>query len=208
MSFNIIQKAGPDIQEQLRLVDWCIAKMGQLQQQADMLAGPIEVRLGYLQTKLGAIRSRADSKVSFFENAVRIWIEDSGAREQLGKSFETPNGKIKTRETKGKTELDGDAILQLAEELPAEYGALIKHVLDKRYARERFQLTDDGSTVDVDTGELMGVPLITQIEPPGISTTIIPDSHLTDDEGEDEWDIEIPEEGEDDGDEDAIPEAT
>ena len=194
MSFNIIQKAGPDPQDQLRLVDWCMGKMGLMQQQADMLAGPIEVRLGYLQQKLDAIRSRAERDARFFEMAIAIWVEDSGAREQLGKSFETPNGKIKTRVTKGKTELDGDAILQLAEDMPEQFGMLLKSVLDKAQARKRFQLADDGSTLDLETGELMEVPLITQTEPPGISTTVIPDGHLTDDEGEDEWEIEIPEE--------------
>ena len=82
---------------------------------------------------------------------------------------------MRTRQSRGKTEVDNAAVLTLYQDNPAEYGDLIKPAVVASAVRERFTLREDGATVDATTGEVLPMEVIRQIEEPTVKVSVEPD---------------------------------
>lgn len=180
--YSIIGKAGPELDDQLRLVTWHHGRVREAENRAEVLATPIreelataQERVAELQGRLDEIASHVEKQTGFHRSAIEVWIADSGARETLGKTIPTAYGHIETRQVPGKTELDEAGLLRLAQSQPSIYGDLLKIGINAKVARERLRDVD-GGTLDTVTGELIPENLIHVTEPPSIKVKLVSDS--------------------------------
>ncbi len=170
--YTIAAKAGPKLEDQIKLADWHCLKTAQINVREALLAGPIVEEMDRLLTRLTEIRDRAEHERAFHKNALEWWVLEEDLREKLGKSFTLPHGKVKTRQTAGKTEINEEMVLELADHDPANYADLVVQSVNRGAARERFHLNDDGSVTDKVTGEVLAQGLIRQVGEPHVVVTV------------------------------------
>jgi len=173
--YTILGHCGPDRAAQLRQVDYHLAQAGKAQRRAAWLAGPLEDEMLRLQGVVADIRKQEAHEVEHHRMVVAIWLEDSGAREELGATIPLLHGKVVTRKTPGKTKIDDSEVLALYQEDGEDkYSDLLCLAVVAGAVRNRFALQPDGSVVDKDTGEVVDRRIIKQVEAPGISVTLEP----------------------------------
>lgn len=175
--YSIIGRAGPDLQDQVRLVGWHMRRAREAQAMAETLAAPLVAEMDRLQRRVTLISGRAHREVEWHENCIRLWVHDANVRQTLGKQIPTAHGTVVTRATKGRTEIDEDAAWNLAGELEEFEELYVRTVrqLDKAALRKRLRLDAQGQTVDTETGEVLP-DVLRQVEPPGVSVELQLDS--------------------------------
>lgn len=173
---SIAGRAGEDLPDQMGLADWHLRKLRELEIAEALNLTPFVEEIDRLRRRAESIEAWYAKRKAFHEMQVREWVMACNLREVLGKSFSLPHGQVKTRQTKGKTEIAADVLLNLYRDKPEDWGHLIKPVPDTKAIREIYDLREDGLCVDKLTGEIMpeDQALIVQTEAPGIKVEIIP----------------------------------
>lgn len=171
-SYSIVRKAGPALEDQVRLADWHFQRMAEAEVRYQVLAAPIVEEVERLQARLKVLTTQRDQSVAWHEDQLIKWTLDCNLRDALGKTIPFAHGQIKTLATKGKTEVAEDVVLALYRDYPADYGDLIKPTVDSKMVRDRYELREDGTCVDTVTGEVAPEPVIVQTEAPGIKVAV------------------------------------
>ena len=171
-AYSIIGKAGLGLEDQLKLVDWHCRKIGEMRRREELLGEPIQEEIDRLQVCLSTIRDQAEQNAGFHESAIAIWVEDSCAREKVGKMITLAHGTIKTRLVAGTTEIDNELLLRLASEESELYADVVSLAVNAAAVRKRFIVQEDGDLLDKNTGELTPLGIIRQITPPSVKVSV------------------------------------
>jgi len=178
--YTIARKAGPELKAQMDLASWHLRKASEIQAVAEAQLAPfddeisrLEAEIGRLQGEQQRIQEAAERRMGWHEEQVIRWYLDANLREVTGKAaLDLPYGVVKSRQTRGKTEINSDLVMRLYREQPEAYRDLIAESVSVSAVRKRFRLLEDGSVEDTQDGEILAEAVIRQVEPPRIDVTV------------------------------------
>jgi len=178
--YTIAGKAGPEFADQVKLADWHLRKAAEQEAVTAAILAPFAEELERLESEtarlvaeMNAVTKQRERDPEWHKAQVQWWFLDCNVRETTGKaSLSLPYGIVKSRQNKGKTEVDEETILGLWRQDPEAYADCIKQAVSASAVRKRFSLLESGEVEDQETGEIMAEDIIRQIEPPSVSVTV------------------------------------
>jgi len=162
--------------KQVALATWHMERIVRAEVRRAALLAPVESLLAAAEAEVARLRRLAtelnrqgDQQTSWDRAMLEQWAEDPATRTVLGKTIKLAYGKVTTRELPGKTVWHEENLN------PADFPELFRLEFNRGEARKRFELREDGRTLDTQTGEVLEVEVLVQAEPPSIRATVTPD---------------------------------
>ena len=177
--YSIRAKAGDDRTRALELADWHARQVMEIRRDLDAKRKVVERQIERLQHWLEAEEQRAKQDEQWHLAVLQQFMYDFPP--PRGRTHRLPSGAVvRLRRSRGKTELVEEALMELCRQRDDLFNALVEFEprLNRKAARQRFELKPDGTVVDKETGEQIGPvryksgnqevvsPILVQREPP------------------------------------------